>query len=205
MARIGKHTVMIARSFTFEASHQLCDLPSGHPCGRVHGHTYQVMPWFNGNLDEHQPWHTDFGDLDRLFEQIRAEVDHQHLNEIAGMLTTSAEHVAWWLFRRIKEKHPTLFCVELQEGPRSWVRVHSGGPLGDPDSIRDAHRLILGFLGSAGKSVLWTKLHDHLVGVDSGQDWATRLRELVHMGLARGAERCEITPRGRAVLAGAQS
>jgi len=32
----------IGKRFTFCASHQLEELPEGHPCRRLHGHTYQV-------------------------------------------------------------------------------------------------------------------------------------------------------------------
>lgn len=35
-------TFRIGKRFTFEAAHQLANLPEGHKCGRLHGHSYNV-------------------------------------------------------------------------------------------------------------------------------------------------------------------
>ena len=32
----------ISKQFTFSASHELAQMPDGHPCKRVHGHNYVV-------------------------------------------------------------------------------------------------------------------------------------------------------------------
>ncbi len=126
-----KHFVELSSTFTFQASHLLIKLPEGHPCKRLHGHSYEVTVWIGGELDDVSPWHTDLDELEQTFDSIKAQVCHRHLNDIPGMLTTSVEHVAWWMFRRIKREHSGLLLVEVSEGTGAKVRVHSGGPLSE--------------------------------------------------------------------------
>ena len=41
----------IWKDFTFEAAHRLPNLPPDHKCARLHGHSYQVRIYVDGDLD----------------------------------------------------------------------------------------------------------------------------------------------------------
>ena len=41
----------IWREFTFEAAHLLPNVPEGHKCRRLHGHSYRVKIFVEGDLD----------------------------------------------------------------------------------------------------------------------------------------------------------
>ena len=38
----------ITQAFTFEAAHHLPNVPEGHKCGRLHGHSYRVEVHVSG-------------------------------------------------------------------------------------------------------------------------------------------------------------
>lgn len=90
----------ISKTFRFEASHQLLDLPVGHQCGRLHGHSYELTVEFIGH-QVHQPqgWLFDFGGLWPIKKFIEDHLDHRHLNDIVDQPTS--ENLARYMFDTI--------------------------------------------------------------------------------------------------------
>ena len=43
-------TTEIFKEFTFEAAHKLPNVPEGHKCGRLHGHSFVVRLYITGNV-----------------------------------------------------------------------------------------------------------------------------------------------------------
>ncbi|CAM5715830.1 hypothetical protein SVIOM74S_09446 [Streptomyces violarus] len=41
----------IFREFTFEAAHRLPNVPEGHECARLHGHSYKVVVHVEGDVE----------------------------------------------------------------------------------------------------------------------------------------------------------
>ena len=69
----------IWKDFTFEAAHRLPNLPEGHKCTRLHGHSYRVRIYVEGDLDPELEWVVDFADKGgnifvEHFSALRAEV-----------------------------------------------------------------------------------------------------------------------------------
>ncbi|MBB8590211.1 6-carboxytetrahydropterin synthase, partial [Escherichia coli] len=50
------------KDFTFEAAHRLPNVPNGHKCGRLHGHSFVVRLEITGEVDKHTGWIIDFAD-----------------------------------------------------------------------------------------------------------------------------------------------
>ncbi len=51
--QVPRNPVMeIFKEFTFEAAHRLPNVPDGHKCARLHGHSYQVVVHVEGPVDE---------------------------------------------------------------------------------------------------------------------------------------------------------
>jgi 6-pyruvoyltetrahydropterin/6-carboxytetrahydropterin synthase len=104
----------IFREFRFDAAHQLPHVPAGHKCGRLHGHTYRVEVHITGPVDPTAGWVADFGDVASAFQPLRAQLDHNYLNEIPGLENPTSEVLAQWIWARLRPALP-LSAVVVRE------------------------------------------------------------------------------------------
>jgi 6-pyruvoyltetrahydropterin/6-carboxytetrahydropterin synthase len=107
--------VRLAREFTFEAAHRLPNVPEGHKCARLHGHSFRVELVCEGNVDPKIGWLIDFADLKTAFEPLHEQLDHHYLNEIEGLENPTAENLARWIWLRAKKRLPMLSQVNVAE------------------------------------------------------------------------------------------
>jgi len=105
----------IFRIFRLEASHSLPALPEGHPCRRVHGHSWRVELRVEGPVDAERGWVMDFAELERAFGPLLAALDHAHLNEIEGLGHPTSENLARWIWRGLKPALPLLSRIAVWE------------------------------------------------------------------------------------------
>ena len=66
----------IFKSFTLEAAHRLPNVPEGHKCARVHGHSFRVELHVSGEVGERTGWVMDFGDIKAAFMPLYDQLDH---------------------------------------------------------------------------------------------------------------------------------
>ncbi|WP_229072345.1 6-carboxytetrahydropterin synthase QueD [Actinoplanes sp. DH11] len=104
----------IFREFTFEAAHRLPNVPEGHKCARLHGHSYRVQLHVTGEVDPQAGWLMDFGDLKKAFQPLHAQLDHYYLNEVAGLENPTSEVLARWIWDRLIDQLP-LSAVMVRE------------------------------------------------------------------------------------------
>jgi 6-pyruvoyltetrahydropterin/6-carboxytetrahydropterin synthase len=104
---------------SFEASHQLPNVPKGHKCGRIHGHSYRVEVHVAGKLDQRLGWIMDFSDLKKICEPRIARLDHCNLNDIEGLENPTCENLARWLWQRLKPDIGNLSRIVVQETSNS--------------------------------------------------------------------------------------
>jgi 6-pyruvoyltetrahydropterin/6-carboxytetrahydropterin synthase len=109
----------IFKQFTFDSAHFLPNVPPEHKCRQIHGHTYRLVVFIQGDLDEKLGWVMDFTDVKKIIDPILCQVDHQLLNNIAGLENPTCELIAIWLWNNIKQKMPKLARIELHETPTS--------------------------------------------------------------------------------------
>ncbi len=57
----------------------------------------------------------DFADLKQIFEPIYRQLDHHFLNEIEGLENPTSEHLARWIWVRLKPSLPALSKIVIQE------------------------------------------------------------------------------------------
>ncbi len=107
----------ITKQFTFDSAHWLPKVPSAHKCRRLHGHTYHVELGLEGDLDPQMGWVVDYGEITAAFKPLLEKLDHQCLNELAGLDNPTAENLAVWIFRRLKPDLPLLTDVLVRETP----------------------------------------------------------------------------------------
>ena len=105
----------IFKEFTFEAAHRLPNVPAGHKCGRLHGHSFQVAIHISGPLDPHTGWVRDFADIKAIFKPIYDQLDHNYLNDLPGLENPTSEVIARWIWHKLKPDLPELSQMTLRE------------------------------------------------------------------------------------------
>ena len=105
----------IYKDFTFEAAHRLPNVPEGHKCARLHGHSFRVRVTVQGPLQPRIGWVMDFADLKQAFRPILDQLDHRYLNEIAGLENPTSEELARWIWRALRPALPGLSAIEVRE------------------------------------------------------------------------------------------
>ena len=105
----------IFKEFTFEAAHRLPNVPAGHKCARLHGHSFRVELGVDGPVDAEMGWVMDFGDIKAAFQPLLNQLDHYYLNEIEGLENPTSEQLARWIWRRLRPHLPALAVVAVRE------------------------------------------------------------------------------------------
>ena len=109
----------IFKTFTFDSAHFLPNVPDGHKCKNIHGHTYRLTVYFEGPLDKELQWVEDFADIKKVVKPFVDQLDHKLMNDIEGLENPTCERIAIWLWDRIKNELPSLTRLELNETPTS--------------------------------------------------------------------------------------
>ncbi|MCW8129355.1 MAG: 6-carboxytetrahydropterin synthase QueD [Planctomycetota bacterium] len=105
----------LVKTFSFEAAHKLPHAPEGNKCRRLHGHSFIIDVAVEGEVDPVTGWVMDFADLKKAAAPIVDSLDHQYLNEIAGLENPTSEVLAAWLWARLKPALPLLESVVVRE------------------------------------------------------------------------------------------
>lgn len=111
---------IISKEYHFSASHIIEGLPEDHPCSRLHGHNYVVELVLAAEKLNSVGFVVDFGDLKPFKKIIDDELDHRHLNDVLDGPTTS-EHIALYLYNRVKDMWPQIRSVRVSETPKVWA------------------------------------------------------------------------------------
>ncbi|HYJ32844.1 MAG TPA: 6-carboxytetrahydropterin synthase QueD [Candidatus Binatia bacterium] len=107
--------VRLTRDFTFEAAHLLPNAPDGHKCRRLHGHSFRIEVTVEGEVDPRTGWFLDYAVIRDAVEPLRKQLDHYYLNEIPGLDNPTSEHLAGWLWERLKHSLPSLARITVHE------------------------------------------------------------------------------------------
>lgn len=109
------HNVELVKDFRFEAAHFLPNVPEGHKCRRIHGHSFRGEVAVRGPLDPALGWVMDFADLKRVVDPIVYRLDHYLLNDIEGLENPTSEVLAIWIWNRLAGSLPLLSRVTIEE------------------------------------------------------------------------------------------
>jgi 6-pyruvoyltetrahydropterin/6-carboxytetrahydropterin synthase len=105
----------IFKEFTFEAAHRLPNVPEGHKCARLHGHSFTVSIHVEGEVDDELGWVMDFDEIKVAFEPLYEQLDHHFLNEIEGLQNPTSEELARWIWTRLSPELVGLSTVVVRE------------------------------------------------------------------------------------------
>lgn len=112
---VGIALAEIYKEFSFEAAHRLPNVPEGHKCGRLHGHSFRVALHVSGPVEPRSGWLMDFADVKAAFKPLHERLDHNYLNEIEGLENPTSENIARWVWDHLKPTLPQLSQVVVQE------------------------------------------------------------------------------------------
>ena len=113
----------VFREFTFEAAHRLPNVPAGHKCARLHGHSYRMEVHVRGNVDPVTGMVIDFADIKAAVRPVEDALDHHYLNEIDGLDNPTAENLARWVWKHLEGVLP-LSRIVVRETCTSGVAFH---------------------------------------------------------------------------------
>jgi len=80
----------IAKEFTVEAAHRLPNVPPGHKCERLHGHSFRIEPIFD-------------------------TLDHNYMNEVEGLENPTSENLALYIWQNLAPRLPGLSKITIHE------------------------------------------------------------------------------------------
>lgn len=99
----GVHVEQNHLCATFGAAHRLPYVPEGHPCGRLHGHTYRIeIP--NPSLA-----------IIEVVQQVHRQLAYSDLNTVAGLENPTSEILAAWLWYLFAENNVTPSQITISE------------------------------------------------------------------------------------------
>ena len=105
----------IYKEFTIEAAHLLPNVPDGHKCKRLHGHSFRIEVHVEGDIDSEQGWVMDFAQLKNSFKSVFEQLDHRYLNDIEGLENPTSENLARWVWLKLLPELPQLIKIVVKE------------------------------------------------------------------------------------------
>ena len=114
----------IFKVFQIEAAHRLPNVPPGHKCARLHGHSFRIELHVDGQPGAESGWVMDFADLKAVFRPLYEQLDHHYLNEVEGLENPTSERLARWIGERLQPRLPSLAEVVVHETCTSGCRYH---------------------------------------------------------------------------------
>lgn len=108
----------LKQTFNIESARYLSKLPAGHPCARIHGHSFKIQLRLVGPLED-AGWVIDYNEIESRVRPILQIVDHRLLNEVEGLANPTSEVLCAWLFDKIKNVLPQLIQVTVAETPNT--------------------------------------------------------------------------------------
>lgn len=105
----------ISKTFHIESAHRLPNVPEGHKCARLHGHSFRIDIHARGPLDPRLGWVVDYAEIGRAFAPVFERLDHRYLNEVPGLENPTSEQLACWIWRELQPALPLLSRVVVHE------------------------------------------------------------------------------------------
>ncbi|HNV77565.1 MAG: 6-carboxytetrahydropterin synthase QueD [Gemmatimonadetes bacterium] len=107
--------MLVFKEFSFESAHRLPNVPPGHKCARLHGHSFLVRVTVEGAIGDESGWVMDFADIKQAFSPIHDRLDHRYLNDVPGLENPTSEVLARWIWRALVPTLPGLAEIQVRE------------------------------------------------------------------------------------------
>lgn len=97
------------------SAHRLPNVPAGHKCARLHGHSFRVTAKLRGPVGERSGWVVDFADINAAWQPLATALDHHYLKDVLGLENPTSEVLVRWIWRKLQPAVPLLSEVEVKE------------------------------------------------------------------------------------------
>jgi 6-pyruvoyltetrahydropterin/6-carboxytetrahydropterin synthase len=87
----------IWKDMTLDSALRLAGAPAHDRRRRIHGHTYTLRLHLHAPLDAVLGWTVDFGDVQKIFDPVFRQLDHNALHELPGVRDNDAASLARWV------------------------------------------------------------------------------------------------------------
>jgi 6-pyruvoyltetrahydropterin/6-carboxytetrahydropterin synthase len=116
--------IELTQEFGFDAAHYLG--VGGAENRRIHGHSFYVDVTLRGEPNAATGILRDLGEVDRAVKAIRADLDHQLLNDIEALGQPTLENLARYIFTRAKAALPEVVRVRVRRPSYGQSCVYEG-------------------------------------------------------------------------------
>ena len=107
----------LAKDYFFESAQILPNVPAGHKCGGMHGHSFKLEIIVEGEVNPGTGWIYDHAAISRAFLPLIDRLDHKYLNEIPGLENPTIELMAAWFWKILAPQLPGLAEIVIHETP----------------------------------------------------------------------------------------
>ena len=109
--------VRLTKDFSFEAAQTLPNVPAGHKCGKMHGHSFRMEISVEGEVDPSTGWFYDHALISRAMDPLLEQIDHSYLNDISGLNNPTIENMCRWFWEKLEHQLPGLSEIVIHETP----------------------------------------------------------------------------------------
>ncbi len=106
----------LSQTFTFDAAHTLKRKVSAEEAAgsrRIHGHTYTAEVFVKGPRQSESGMVVDLAVLRAVLADIRSQLDHHFLDEVAGLGAPTLENLCVFIFERVQAQLPQASGVAV--------------------------------------------------------------------------------------------
>jgi 6-pyruvoyltetrahydropterin/6-carboxytetrahydropterin synthase len=106
----------LSQTFSFDAAHTLKRNVSPEEAAgsrRIHGHTYTAEVFVRGPRQADSGMVVDLAVLRGLIADIRSQLDHHFLDEVAGLGAPTLENLSVFIHDRVKAQMPQVSGVAV--------------------------------------------------------------------------------------------
>ncbi len=106
----------LSQTFSFDAAHTLKRKVSAEEAAgsrRIHGHTYTAEVFVCGERQAESGMVVDLAVLRAVIAEVREQLDHHFLDEVAGLGATTLESLCVFIYARVHQQLPQVSAVSV--------------------------------------------------------------------------------------------
>ena len=112
-AQVTATQFAISQKFYFDAAHTLNRAIETDSSRRIHGHTYNAEVTLSGARNPDTGMVVDLGLVRVAVEQLRSQLDHRMLDDVAGLGPATLENLCAFIWRALVPSLPGLSGVRV--------------------------------------------------------------------------------------------
>jgi 6-pyruvoyltetrahydropterin/6-carboxytetrahydropterin synthase len=108
----------LSQRFYFESAHTLRRKLEAEGSRRIHGHTYHAEVFLRGEVNPDTGMLVDLAEVRAAIAQVRDQLDHHFLDEVAGLGPATLENLCVYIFKQLSPRVSGV-CAVAVERPAS--------------------------------------------------------------------------------------